>query len=134
MKVLVIDDFSVSRAVLKGILVEQCHLNEDEIHEAADGSEGVTRYRELKPDLVFLDINMPGMDGKQALREIISLNPKAKVVMCSSSYVFDDVQECLESGALDYMLKAPTPERVTKILHETMGKNYLSDFKLDKPK
>jgi two-component system chemotaxis response regulator CheY len=80
-KVLVVDDAAFMRVVLKDILSASGFQN---IVEAGDGTAAINAYQQHKPDIVTMDINMPGTDGMQALRTILQINPAAKVVMVTS--------------------------------------------------
>ena len=112
MTVLIVDDAGIMRMILKDILVKFAGLNTKNIHEAADGMEAVQKYQEIKPDLVFLDIAMPDMDGITAVKKIINKDPSAKIIMCTSSSDQSDILDCIGAGAKDYIKKPPRPERV----------------------
>lgn len=73
--------------------------------EVADGLEGVKRTESLKPDIVLMDIHMPGISGREALRLIGESAPEAKVVMLTVSEDANDLIECLREGAAGYILK-----------------------------
>src|SRR3989337_1176408 len=81
-KILIVDDASFMRSVLKDIIKNNGLASE--IFEAADVSEVVKVYKKIRPDLVKMDVNMPGADGIQALRAILKIDPHAKVVMITS--------------------------------------------------
>ena len=118
MKVLVVDDTALGRVAVKDILVNHCAIIEDDIYEAENGIVAIKKYRSLMPDMVFLDINMPGIDGKLVVRDLVKLDPLAKIIMCTSSFYLTDVEECIKAGAMDYILKPPTAERILGILKE----------------
>jgi len=80
-RVLVVDDAAFMRKMVSDVLVGGGH---EVVGEAGDGAEAVVRYQELRPEVTTLDITMPEMDGLSALREIIALDPGARVVMCSA--------------------------------------------------
>lgn len=101
-KVLVVDDAAFMRVVLKDILVSSGFQN---IFEASDGAAAVNAYQQHRPDIVTMDINMPGTDGIQALRMILQMNPTAKVVMVTSVEQKHIVQEAIKLGAKDYVVK-----------------------------
>lgn len=71
----------------------------------SDGEEGVKQFKLLKPDLVLLDVTMPNKDGRQCLREIMAIDPRAKVVMLSALNSDDIIKECLQLGALAFIDK-----------------------------
>jgi two-component system chemotaxis response regulator CheY len=128
MVILIVDDNSVSRVALRSILTEDAKINDADIYEACDGQEGVEAYVKIKPDLVFLDINMPHVDGKTAAKRIFDIDKRAMVIMCTSSYVATDVAECIAAGAIDYLLKPPVPERVVKLVKDVMSDKFLQNY------
>jgi two-component system, chemotaxis family, chemotaxis protein CheY len=73
--------------------------------EAANGLEALNKFKESKPDGVLLDITMPDMDGIQALKEILKVDPNARVAMCSAMGQQSMVIEALKSGARDFVVK-----------------------------
>ena len=84
----------------------------DVVGEAGDGAEAVARYQELQPEVMTLDITMPEMDGLSALREIIALDPTARVVMCSALGQESKVLESIKLGAKDFVVKPFQADRV----------------------
>jgi two-component system chemotaxis response regulator CheY len=88
------------------------------VGEAGNGAEAVQRYQELSPELVTLDITMPEKDGLEALGEIISLDPGAKVLMCSALGQESKVIESIQKGAKDFVVKPFQPAQ----LLEAVGK------------
>ncbi len=99
---LVVDDAAFMRVVLKDILTSSGFEN---IVEAPDGAAAIAAYQHHHPDLITMDINMPGTDGMQALRKILQLNPAAKVVMVTSVEQKHIIQEAIKLGARDYIVK-----------------------------
>ena len=112
MTVMIVDDTVIMRMIIKDILIKYAGLKTSDIHEAADGREALKKYPVVKPDLVFLDIAMPDIDGITAVKELMKKDPSAKIIMCTSSTNFADIQFCMQSGAKDYIKKPPRPERV----------------------
>src|SRR3712207_1973090 len=82
------------------------------VGEAGNGTEAVARFQELKPELTTLDITMPEKDGLAALKEIIALDPDARVIMCSALGQESKVLEAVKSGAKDFVVKPFQPERI----------------------
>jgi two-component system chemotaxis response regulator CheY len=99
-KILVVDDAVPVRALIKIILANGGH---EVIGEASNGSEAVEKYRQLKPDLVTMDITMPIMDGVAATFQIKLEDSEAKIVMCSA--LEQSVVEAMQAGATDFVLK-----------------------------
>jgi len=119
--ILVADDASFMRTVLKDIL-KQNGLSND-ILEAPDGVDAVRQYIQHKPDLVTMDVNMPKADGIQALKGIIKVNPKAKVVMVTSVEQKHIVQDAIKSGARDYIIKPFDRGNVSLVLNKVLSSN-----------
>jgi two-component system chemotaxis response regulator CheY len=83
------------------------------ILEAANGAEAVELYKQHQPDMVLLDVNMPVMDGVQALTAIIAADPNAVVVMLTSLANRQTVEQCQQLGAVDYIRKDTPREELT---------------------
>ena len=117
--VLIADDAAFMREMLRDILAES---DFQVIAEASNGDEAVARYREHNPELVTLDIVMPGKSGLDALREILQEDPGACIVMCSALGQEALVMEALESGAKDFVVKPFKPEQVLAALTKAIEK------------
>ena len=112
-KVLIVDDASFVRMMIRQVLT---HLGHTNILEARNGLEAIELYKGNTPALTILDITMPELDGLSALKEIISFNPTAKVIMCSAVSQKDVIRKALELGALDFMSKPFRPDELRKII------------------
>jgi len=112
-KILIVDDASFMRMMIKDALQKNGY---DDLHEAADGLQAVEKYDELKPDIVFMDITMPNMDGLEALKTIKGKDPNAIVVMCSAMGQESMVIEAIKTGARDFIVKPFKPDRIMKTL------------------
>jgi two-component system, chemotaxis family, chemotaxis protein CheY len=108
-RVLVVDDAAFMRKMVSDALAKGGH---EVVGEAANGLEAVARYQELRPEVTTLDITMPEKDGLAALKEIIALDPAARVVMCSALGQESKVLEAVKSGAKDFVVKPFQPDRV----------------------
>ena len=117
-RVLVVDDAAFMRKVVGDALAEGGH---QVVGEAGNGVEAVARFQELKPDLTTLDITMPEKDGITALREIIELDPSARVVMCSALGQESKVLESIKLGARDFVVKPFQPERVLEAVGKALS-------------
>lgn len=115
---LVVDDSSPMRRALRGILERSGFVV---VGEAGNGIEAIKLFRELKPDLVTMDIVMPQMDGVQALRTIRGLHPAARVVMVTAMTSMSKVQECARFGANHYILKPFEEAKVKKVLESILA-------------
>jgi two-component system chemotaxis response regulator CheY len=101
-KVLIVDDAAFMRISIKNMLTKNGY---EVIGEAENGAIGVDMYKELKPDIVTMDITMPEMSGLEALKEITKLDPQAKVVMVSAMGQEAMVREAIVSGAKGFIVK-----------------------------
>jgi two-component system chemotaxis response regulator CheY len=88
-----------------------------DILEATDGQKAVDIYKESNPDLVFMDIVMPVMDGIKAVSEIKAFDENAKVVMASSSGTKEHLKKAIEAGAVEFIQKPWEQEQITKIVN-----------------
>ncbi len=115
--VMVVDDASFMRAVLKRIILQSGH---EVIAEAANGDDAITQFQQARPDLVLMDIVMPpgtkAKDGIDALKHIVTENPSAKIVMCSSMGQQALIAEALKAGAKDFVVKPFQPQKVMEVL------------------
>jgi DNA-binding NarL/FixJ family response regulator len=124
-RILIAEDHTLFRQGLKALLA----LEEDfaVVGEAADGYEAIQRTKELKPDLILLDISMPRMDGMTAIKEIKSACPEAKIVVLTVHKTEEHVLETLKSGASGYVLKdASHAEFLLAMKSVLQHKRYLS--------
>ena len=119
--VLVVDDVSIMRKMLRQVLTEHCSIVSGNIFEAHDGADAVLMYKQCKPDIVFLDIAMPDKDGKAIIEELIKIDPEVIIIMCTGSGNKHNVIECIRTGAKDYVRKPINPERVKEALDKVMG-------------
>jgi len=111
-KVLVADDALFTRKVLREILeAEGC-----EVIEATNGQEAVDKFQRERPDLVLLDVSMPGMDGLATLHAIKGIDSDAKVVMVSAMGQSSTVQEALKSGACDFIVKPFRAHQIRELI------------------
>ncbi|MFE0812824.1 response regulator [Streptomyces sp. NPDC058794] len=107
-KVLLVDDHQVVRRGLRTFLEVQDDI--EVVGEAADGAEGVDRAEELKPDVILMDVKMPGMDGVDALRRLRELDNHARVLIVTSFTEQRTVVPALRAGAAGYVYKDVDPD------------------------
>jgi two-component system chemotaxis response regulator CheY len=117
-RILIVDDTLFMRTLLKNILFSGGHTI---VGEAADGEEGIAKYKELKPDLVTMDVVMPKMNGIESLKGIRQFDPGAKVIMCTAVGQEQMVKLAIKTGAKGYIVK---PFQAPKVLEEV--KNVLA--------
>ena len=113
-----IDDSAMIRMRLK-TAIESC--GHEVVGEAGDGKEGVSLYKELKPDVVTLDISMPQQDGIETLKQILELNSEAKVIIISALGQKQTILEAFELGARDFVTKPFELEQVKEIIKNLIG-------------
>lgn len=119
-RVLAVDDSSFMLTMISAYL----EGTEFEVAGTAkDGSEAVEQFRRLQPDIVLLDIVMPGQTGKETLQQILQVNPKATVVMVSSLGTEDAVTECLKAGAKNFLQKPFEQEDLVKFLRQVASQS-----------
>ena len=120
LRVLVVDDTDFMRMTLRNVLERNGY---EVVGEAATGVEAVELYQSLKPDLVTMDITMPEMDGITAIREIMKMDPQARIIVCSALGQKNMVIEALTAGAKDYLVKPFQPERVLEALEKLQAQH-----------
>ncbi len=101
-RIMVVDDAVFMRQVYVKMLAETPHIV---CAEAANGYEAIAMYQEYHPDLVLLDITMPGMSGVDALKAILELDKNAVIVMASALGQDSFIAKCVEAGAKDFLVK-----------------------------
>ena len=116
--ILICDDAAFMRMMIKDILSKNGYVIAG---EAENGLKAVEKYREVKPDLVMMDITMPEMDGIQALKQIKSVDPSASIIMCSAMGQQAMVIEAIQSGAKDFIVKPFQAERVLEAVKKVVG-------------
>ncbi|CAM3356399.1 response regulator [Marinicrinis lubricantis] len=117
-RVLIVDDAAFMRMMVKDILTKNGY---EVVGEASDGAQAVEKYKEVKPDLVTMDITMPEMDGIAALKEIKKMDPNAKVIMCSAMGQQAMVIDAIQAGAKDFIVKPFQADRVIEAIKKTLG-------------
>ena len=114
-RVLVVDDHPVVRSGLVGMLAVDPDLVV--VGEAADGAEAVALTAATQPDVVLMDLRMPGTDGATATREIASRHPASKVLVLTTYDTDADIVRAVEAGATGYLLKDTPRERLVAAVH-----------------
>lgn len=118
MSILIVDDAAFMRTILKDILTNNGYTI---CGEANDGLDAVRKAKELKPNLITMDITMPQLNGIEALKQIKADNPNVKVVMCSAMGQQALVVEAIQSGACDFIVKPFNKARVIEAVSKAMG-------------
>lgn len=117
LRVLVADDEQLERQALRMVLELERH-DCQVVGSASTGGEAVKLAEEKQPDLVFMDIKMPGMGGLQAIRRLRSMMPDVRVVILSAYDEFAYAQEAIRLGTFDYLLKPAQPSEICRIVGE----------------
>ncbi|NMA01297.1 MAG: response regulator [Clostridia bacterium] len=115
-KILIVDDSSFMRKVIGSIIRQAGHIV---IGEASDGNEALTKYAQLKPELVIMDITMNNVTGLEGLRRIKIFDPMAKVIMCSAMGQQSMIEEALEE-ALDFIIKPFKKDEVINAINKAL--------------
>ncbi|MGW8959202.1 response regulator [Paenibacillus sp. NPDC055715] len=116
--IIIVDDSLFMRSVLKDIFLD---LGHSVIAEAENGYDAVLKYSNLRPDLITMDINMPKMDGLEAVGKIIGLDPEAKILMCSALGQQEAIIKAFQAGAKDFIVKPFEMERVVNAITKIFG-------------
>ena len=114
-RVLLVDDDDLMRAGLTAVLSSDEAI--DVVGEAPDGRAAVERAIELRPDVVLMDVRMPGLDGIAATRELLAVSPDAKVVVLTTFEQDDYIFGALSAGASGFLLKRTRPEELIAAIH-----------------
>lgn len=114
---MVVDDAGFMRMMIKTTLTK---LGYTDIVEAEDGEKAVETYKAEKPDLVFMDITMPNLDGIGALKGIKAVDAGAKIVMCSAMGQEAMVMEAIKEGAMDFIVKPFKPDRIVQTVSKIL--------------
>ncbi len=123
-RVLLVDDHAILRAGLRALLAAYSDIKI--VGEAADGPEALTRVDELKPDVVVMDIAMPGVNGLVATRQILQVHPKTKVLILTQYDNKEYVLPLIKVGAAGYVLKqAVDTDLVSGIRAVARGESFL---------
>jgi DNA-binding NarL/FixJ family response regulator len=145
-RALIVDDHPVTREGLRTAL----ELSDEVVvvvGEAATGEEAVERARELTPDVVFMDVRMPGMDGIEATRRIRQAAPTTKVILITIDESRGAISEAIQAGVSGYLLKDASPDALVDaarnaiegnaVIHPQLTKTFIEEVRLgesDQPK
>ena len=116
-KILIADDLSFMRMIQKEILSQRGYVV---VGEASNGLEAVEKFRSLRPDLIMLDITMPQMNGLEAMRKIFSIDPQARLIMCSALGQQNLIVEAIRAGVKDFIVKPFKPERMLSAIEKAL--------------
>lgn len=117
--VMIADDVSMMGELLRTMLRQANCLV---VASATNGDDAVRAYHRFQPDMVFLDINMPGKNGMEVLQEIIANNPAAHVVMISVESSVEHVRKAMELGAKSFLVKPVSALKIQQLVRNFIGK------------
>ena len=113
-RILLADDHSLFRRGVAGALAD--HADMEIVGEATDGAQAVAKARELRPDVILMDISMPGINGLEATREIKAERPEVKIVILTIGEEDQNLFEAIKSGAQGYLLKDVEPQHLVEMV------------------
>ena len=117
-KILTVDDAAFMRNIIKRTLGTAGYA---EIYEAVDGFHAIEQFKQIKPDLVLLDITMPNLNGLETLRVIRAADPAANVVMCTAMGQESMVLDAMKYGARDFIVKPFKADRLIRTVVSIIG-------------
>ncbi len=98
-------------------------LGAENVYEAGDGEDAIAMYKNHLPDVTLMDIVMPKKSGVEALKEILKINPEAKVVMVSSVGTQENLKEAIKAGAYDFLQKPLDHEQIAAVISKLCENN-----------
>jgi diguanylate cyclase (GGDEF)-like protein len=117
-KALIVDDAPDTREIIRKLLIYEGY----EVITASTGEEGVEKTEAEKPDVILMDINLPGIDGSEALRRIRGINPIQCVIMLTAYATLDNAIQALKEGASDFVKKPFENEHLVHVVNQTLEK------------
>lgn len=117
MGILVVDDSKFMRNIIIKILKRN---NIEIAGEASNGKEAVLKYKELKPDAVTMDLTMREMTGIEAVKEIIKIDPKAQIIVCSAMGQQEIIKEAVKAGARGFVIKPFDEEDIVNEINKVL--------------
>jgi two-component system chemotaxis response regulator CheY len=118
-RILIADDLSFIRLVQKEAIASGGYRI---VGEASTGREAVEKYAQLRPDLIVLDITMPEMNGLEAMKRILAIDPQARIIICSAIGQQSLIVEAISAGAMDFIVKPFKPERLVAAIDKALEK------------
>ncbi|MCW7076268.1 MAG: response regulator [Candidatus Syntrophoarchaeum sp.] len=116
-KILIVDDAEAITRMMKEMIDDELY----DVSVEATGERAIGAYKTLKPDLVTMDIVMPEMNGVEAIKSIRTIDPEAKIVVITAIDMPNIINEAMEAGAVDYLVKPFAAKRLQKVLNKHLG-------------
>lgn len=117
MKILLVEDSRTMRNIQRGILAQMGH---NDVEEAADGLDALSRIADLKPDLLIVDWNMPNMDGLTLVRRLRATGNRVPIIMVTTEADKARVVQAIKAGVDNYVVKPFTPDVLNQRIQETL--------------
>ena len=115
--ILLVDVSKTSRKILKSVLEDNGHMV---IGEAANGEDGLSKFKELNPEITTLDITMPVMDGLEALKQIMEYDKNAKVIMVTAAGQKTKMVDAIKFGASEFLAKPFENDQIVTIINKVL--------------
>jgi two-component system, NarL family, response regulator LiaR len=115
-RILIVDDHAIVRKGIRALLSESGGF--EIVAEVADGKDAVRQAEQTKPDVILMDLLMPGMDGIEATRQITSRQPEARILVLTSFAADNKLFPAIKAGAVGYLLKDSSPEDLVRAIHQ----------------
>jgi NarL family two-component system response regulator LiaR len=123
-QIYIVDDHAILREGLKALIATEPGMKV--VGEAADGEEAGSQIKELKPDVILLDLKLPNKDGLEVINETIRDNPQARILVLTNFADDDKVLATIQAGALGYLLKDTLPDELLKAIRDVYrGESHL---------
>jgi two-component system, chemotaxis family, chemotaxis protein CheY len=117
-KIMTVEDSDLIRSIIKKMIVSEGH----EVIEVSSGKDSILKYGELKPDIVFMDINLPDILGLDVAKEIIKQDPNAIIIMCSVIDNLESKEKAKKIGAKEYIVKPFVREQIVSVIQKYINK------------
>ncbi|OQA06375.1 MAG: Chemotaxis protein CheY [Firmicutes bacterium ADurb.Bin373] len=118
-RILIVDDAAFMRMMIKNILIKNGY---EICGEAENGQTAIELYKELKPDLITMDITMPEMNGIEVVKAIRAFDPGANIIMCSAMGQQAMVMEAIQAGAKDFIVKPFQQDRILQAIGRVLAR------------
>jgi len=118
-RILIVDDAAFMRMMIKNILIKNGY---EICGEAENGQTAIELYKELKPDLITMDITMPEMNGIEVVKAIRAFDPGANIIMCSAMGQQAMVMEAIQAGAKDFIVKPFQQDRILQAVGRVLAR------------